>query len=1858
MATSAANPVIDKGDQTLRKDSDGSLYVVSSEGELLIKESWGDQAITWLEYDSGGSSSYRELREAVAVEAITKEGAVTGYLLAVKRTYNPDVSQNPDDQVSWTIYRVTVEGRIENGRMDASGAWFNPTEETKSIQPFETLFAQDLNGDGDIGVVTVTAQADDDGDVVIARDSDGGLYIKDSDPSSPELLTLKDAGYWEQSYTWSNGSQKSEVIAAESLKGDDGSVTGYLVAIKRTDVNGTEEAVTYDVYHLGPDGKQSNGYAMPGYGGSDSLSAWGLKSLVAYEEKFNQDFNGDKKYGITKNDLTLVFGDSVEAGDAYLARDSLQGLYIVDGDTVVIPANAGSWEYNNTWGESDYNKREALGAVRALDEGGNVIGYHVAFKSEYKTGNDVRVTYDIYRLDSTGKQVYGGGDANYTSVDENKYGLKSSEIAIHEELFKQDLNGDLQVGLNAASFTDLYLDSDQAGVRLARDKEGSLYAVDTGSATVTPLNDSNGWEYDNSWGTDSYSKREAIAIEAFKDGDKDGYKLILKQTNKQPNSEETVSYDVYALDAQGRQTWGQMDADGIWRDPNAYGLKSLVSYEDEFGQDFNNDGVKGINKALLKFIAGADDGVRVARDIEGAIYIVDGDNYISPPNSSWWEYQQDWGGGSNSRSVLAATARLNDSGEKIGYKVAFKSTYQQGDGAPTVTYDIYALDLTGSQDMMSMYASGGTAGGNVDESVYGAKTLAPYEKEFKQDFNGDGVIGINVDALRVLGSDAVGAKLARDSEGALYIIPEASSQPIAVAAGWFEYTNSWGTSDYNKREAIAVTTVKSGETTTGYVVALRNANKWGNQDEQVTYDLVQLDTNGKQVWDYMGAGDGSTSYNVWGAKSLTAYEVLFAQDFNEDGYIGIDPATLVRVSTDTTGTSLARDKDGGLYLIGTDNQAKTISNAEWLEYDNSWGDGYSKRTAVAVEAAIDGSGAITGYTLVTRSVNKWGNQKEEASWDILQLNSAGRLTYGEMVDGVWQDKSVWGTKSIAAYEPQLKQDLNGDGIIGVDTSKLTQVNTDTFGVQLMKDADGGMYAVGDSAGLKTAIPLASSYVEYSYSWGTGSNKRAAVAVEAVDVSGVTQYKLALKNTNTWDSQTTVTWDIMTFDAQGKQLYGSMAGGTWSDPNIYGSKSIAVYETLFKQDLNGDGSVGIDLSKLTEVATDTVGVRLRRDAAQALFLVDTVNGVETAIAVGDGQWLEYNNAWSGGGNSREAVAVEKDGSGYKLVLKQTNSWNGNSTVSWEVLTLDAQGRVSWSTAAGMSVSSDPRKAEDAVKQDLDGDGVVGVSLSDIKLLSTDVTGVRLGWSETNGNRTLYILEGVETAASGELTAATTKIAVVDSTGMTPQIAQSYKWLSGSAKSTVYAVEKQTNADGTYQYVIAVKNERTTVSDTKVTWSFYEVADSGLLDWGTAVTTSSPGAYETLFNIDFNGDGAVGRVTSTASLTAVATDTSGVKPYLDAGKALYFDDSGTLIYAVDANGGALTFDYSASGESAAVYAVRKMQDASFRVFVKHVETEGGTEAWEVHSFAKADAASNAVIDWTKSRYVKSITDVEELMGQDVDGNSAVGAGVTKFAAVEADAPSVVAQTDELGRLNIFDAEKNDPIQVRDALGLRVVFETDETESISGVSYGLTKTVLGAESEVVDSVLQYRVIVKTTQTEDGVTVSEAFQIFTVSESGILLKDSVETPSPMGWETFFGQDLDGDGLSVGVVQQNLTIFSDTDLASDQFEAVYVRSNEAYLPVLDGQGGANITFASSLVLPDYSSTSSPFTAELQPDGSMRLGVKSEIVLGSEAITGYEIHTFNTNEDASAWLWQEVSFVDDPTELVPLFGQEVIALIA
>jgi hypothetical protein len=573
----------------------------------------------------------------------------------------------------------------------------------------------------------------------------------------------------------------------------------------------------------------------------------------------------------------------------------------------------------------------------------------------------------------------------------------------------------------------------------------------------------------------------------------------------------------------------------------------------------------------------------------------------------------------------------------------------------------------------------------------------------------------------------------------------------------------------------------------------------------------------------------------------------------------------------------------------------------------------------------------------------------------------------------------------------------------------------------------------------------------------------------------------------------------------------------------------------------------------------------------------------------------------------------------------------------VLNLDAQGSVSWGgTAGGALWTKKIRQVENLVKEDLNNDGTVGISTNTLTAFTeAGLTGAddNVKLAQDSADKAFYIMDN------------TTAITLMDTFGSTPELAYTRQWGSGSSTAEVMGVAKQTVGND-YQFRIAVKVTNTYGTSSDVSWQIHTVSKDGVLDWTKVATARSPGRFESIFGQDLDG------VTS-ATPTAIATDTGTVKLLKDDAGVLYIQDTADtdnngITYLVDAQGGSPSFDFDTGNLKSESYAIHKLSDNTYRLAVKKTSSNQ-TVKWEVYNVGARNAGTDeAVINRSKTVFLKDVRDVEALIQQNIDSDNIIGRPQEKTV-VTGDDGDVKAYLTNIDKAIYI----NDTLQVVDAFGVGVVLNKSSTWDSGKSSF--VSEVVAAASKTVDTTTTYKIAVKETTTLQNETPDVLWKIYTVDPTtGLMTAKPVETKSIARFESDFGQDLDLD-LSTGIVQSALkTLTGDSDVALDDNGAVYVRNSGSLIQVTDGADGA-ISFESSETLPDGFSTSKVVGAQAQDSGNILLAVEYASTVGDVSDKSWVVHTLTVQgTGASAYAsidWAKAVVTDDMSDYAALFGQ-------
>ena len=259
-----------------------------------------------------------------------------------------------------------------------------------ALQSLETSFHQDLNGDGQIGLVTTAIETRGATNLTHVADH---YFIYNSGGSGPSLK-YSGADYVAGQFgTWAP-------IGAEVAG------SGYLVAWKDASTG------LYTAWNTDNNGNYVS--HVSALAASVSGTSYALESL---ETSFHQDLNGDGQIGLVTTAVeTQGVTDLTHAADHYFLYDSLgSGPSLKFGGGDVVDGQFGAWA--------------PIGAEKTA------TGYEVAWK-DASTG-----LYTAWNTDSNGNYTVANVSGLTSYVSGTSYALQSLEASFH-----QDLNGDGQIG--------------------------------------------------------------------------------------------------------------------------------------------------------------------------------------------------------------------------------------------------------------------------------------------------------------------------------------------------------------------------------------------------------------------------------------------------------------------------------------------------------------------------------------------------------------------------------------------------------------------------------------------------------------------------------------------------------------------------------------------------------------------------------------------------------------------------------------------------------------------------------------------------------------------------------------------------------------------------------------------------------------------------------------------------------------------------------------------------------------------------------------------------------------------------------------------------------------------------------------------------------------------------------------------------------------------------------------------------------------------------------------------------------------------------------------------------------------------
>src|SRR6202043_3826109 len=1233
--------------------------------------------------------------------AVVTAGEFGGWapIAMVQTTTGYEVAWKVAGADQYTVWNTDSSGNyVSNAIGVVSGT-------TTTFESFENVFHQDLNGDGVVGLTTTVIKASGSASL----DEVGNNYYLYTSGTGPELkyngavVTAGEFGGW------------APIAMVQTT-------TGYEVAWK---VAGADQ---YTVWNT----DSSGNYVSNAIGVVSGTTT----TFESFENVFHQDLNGDGVVGLTTTVIKASGSASLdEVGNNYYLYTSGTGPELKYNGAVVTAGEFGGW------------------APIAMVQ--TATGYEVAWKV---AGAD---QYTVWNTDSSG---------NYVS---NAIGVVSGTTTTFESfenVFQQDLNGDGVVGLTTTVI--------KASGSTSLDEVGNnyyLYTSGTGpelkyNGAVVTAGEFGGWA--------------PIAMVQTATG----YEVAWKVAGAD-------QYTVWNTDSSGNYV------------SNAIGVVSgtttaFESFENVFHQDLNGDGVVGLTTTVIKATGSAS-----LDEVGNNYYLYTGGTGPELKYNGAAVTAGEFGGWAPTAMVQTAT----------GYEVAWKV-------AGADQYTVWNTDSSGNYVSNAIGVVSGTT-----------TTFESFENVFHQDLNGDGVVGLTTTVIKASGSASL------DEVGNNYYLytsgtgPELKYNGAVVTAGEF---GGWA--------PIAMV-----QTTTGYEVAWKVAGA----DQ---YTVWNTDSSGNYVSNAIGVVSGTTT-------TFESFENVFHQDLNGDGVVGLT-TTVIKASG-----SASLDEVGNnyyLYTSGTGPELKYNGAVVTAGEFGGWAPIAMVQTATGYEVAWKVAGADQ-YTV-------WNT---DSSGNYVS-NAIG------VVSGT--------TTTFESFENVFHQDLNGDGVVGLTTTVIK------------------------ASGSASLDEVGNNY--YLYTSGTGPElKYNGAVVTAGEFGGWAPIAMVQTTTGyevAWKVAGADQYTVWNTDSSGN--YVSNAIGVVSGTTT----TFESFENVFHQDLNGDGVVGL---------TTTV---IKASGSASL---DEVGNNYYLYTSGTGPELKYNGAvvTAGEFGGWAPIAMVQTATGYEVAWKvagadQYTVWNTDSSGNY---VSNAIGVVSGTTTTFESF-------ENVFHQDLNGDGVVGLTTTVIKASGS------ASLDEVGNNYYLYTSgTGPELKYNGAVVTAGefggwAPIAMV-------QTATGYEvaWkVAGADQYTVW------NTDGSGNYVSSA---------------------IGVVS-GTTTTFES---FENVFHQDLNGDGVVG-------LTTTAIKASGSTSLDEVGNNYYLYTSGTgpeLKY----NGAAVTV-----GEFGGWAPIAMVQTATGYEVAWKVAGADQYTVWNTDSSGNYVSNAIGVVSGTTTTFES----FENVFHQDLNGDGVVGLTTT--------------------------------------------------------------------------------------------------------------------------------------------------------------------------------------------------------------------------------------------------------------------------
>ncbi|MET4371899.1 serralysin [Bradyrhizobium sp. LB12.1] len=396
-------------------------------------------------------------------------------------------------------------------------------------------------------------------------------------------------------------------------------------------------------------------------------------------------------------------------------------------------------------------------------------------------------------------------------------------------------------------------------------------------------------------------------------------------------------------------------------------------------------------------------------------------------------------------------------------------------------------------------------------------------------------------------------------------------------------------------------------------------------------------TNQFAVWttDSIGNFISTTGAIAGTSATLEQAETVFHQDLNGDGTIGILATTIEAIGATilmANGSNFYMSPVGG----GSAAELKYTGSPVVTGQFGAW-------TALGAEQVP------SGYEVV---------------WQAPGTNQFAVWTTDGTGNFIGTTGAIAGTSTtLEQAESVFHQDLNGDGTIGIPATTIEAIGA----TSLM--ANGGNFYMSPVGG--------GSAVELIYSGSPVVTGQFGAWTPLGVEQASSGYEIA------WQAAGTNQFSVWTTDSTGKFISttGAIAGT---------STALEQAESIFNQDLNGDGTIGIPVTTIEAIgATSLV-------ANGGKFYISPVGGGSAVELVYSGAPVVTGQfgAWT-------PLGAEQVSFGYEVV------WQAAGTNQFAIWTTDSIGNFIGTTGAIAGISATLERAETVLHQDLNGDGTTGM-----------------------------------------------------------------------------------------------------------------------------------------------------------------------------------------------------------------------------------------------------------------------------------------------------------------------------------------------------------------------------------------------------------------------------------------------------------------------------------------------------------------------------------------------------------------------